>query len=98
MKMPKILTPWGMQVFRAIERRGWDLDKLDEVSGITKTTILRWMQGKSNPRLDMWIVLCDSLAKNEQDFEDIMKATREAMMEYELATRRYRRRAEKQLK
>jgi len=98
MRMPKTLTPWGMRIFRYIEVRKWNLDILEDKSGIPKSTILRWMQGRTLPRLDSWIVLCDALASNEQDFDQIIKSTMESIVEYQLATTRYRRRAEKQLK
>jgi len=96
MRMPKTLTPWGMRIFRYIEVRKWNLDILEDKSGIPKSTILRWMQGRTLPRLDSWIVLCDALASNEQDFDQIIKSTMESIVEYQLATTRYRRRAEKQ--
>ena len=98
MRMPKTLTPWGMRIFRYIEVRKWNLDILEDKSGIPKSTILRWMQGRTLPRLDSWIVLCDALASNEQEFERIIKGTMDSIVEYQLATTRYRRRAEKQLK
>lgn len=98
MRMPKTLTPWGMRIFRYIEVRKWNLDILEDKSGIPKSTILRWMQGRTLPRLDSWIVLCDALASNEQEFDQIIKGTMESIVEYQLATSRYRRRAEKQLK
>ena len=98
MRMPKTLTPWGMRIFRYIEVRKWNLDILEDKSGIPKSTILRWMQGRTLPRLDSWIVLCDALASNEQEFDQIIKSTMESIVEYQLATTRYRRRAEKQLK
>ncbi len=98
MRMPKTLTPWGMRIFRYIEVRKWNLDILEDKSGIPKSTILRWMQGRTLPRLDAWIVLCDALASNEQEFDQIIKSTMESIVEYQLATTRYRRRAEKQLK
>lgn len=98
MRMPKTLTPWGMRIFRYIEVRKWNLDILEDKSGIPKSTILRWMQGRTLPRLDAWIVLCDALASNEQEFDQIIKSTMESIVEYQLATSRYRRRAEKQLK
>ena len=77
MRMPKTLTPWGMRIFRYIEVRKWNLDMLDDKSGIPKSTILRWMQGRTLPRLDSWIVLCDALASNEQEFDQIIKSTME---------------------
>jgi hypothetical protein len=98
MRMPKTLTPWGMRIFRYIQVRNWNLDILEDKSGIPKSTILRWMQGRTLPRLDSWIVLCDALASNEQEFDQIIKSTMESIVEYQLATSRYRRRAEKQLK
>jgi hypothetical protein len=98
MRMPKTLTPWGMRIFRYIQVRNWNLDILEDKSGIPKSTILRWMQGRTLPRLDSWIVLCDALASNEQEFDQIIKSTMESIVEYQLATTRYRRRAEKQLK
>ena len=98
MRMPKTLTPWGMRIFRYIEVRNWNLDILEDKSGVPKSTILRWMQGRTLPRLDSWIVLCDALASNEQEFEQIIKGTMGSIVEYQLATTRYRRRAEKQLK
>ena len=98
MRMPKTLTPWGMRIFRYIEVRNWNLDILEDKSGIPKSTILRWMQGRTLPRLDSWIVLCDALASNEQEFDQIIKSTMESIVEYQLAASRYRRRAEKQLK
>lgn len=96
MRMPRTLTPWGMKLFRYIEHRGWDLNILEDRSGVSKHTILRWMQGRTLPRLDNWIVLCDALASNEQEFQQILKGTMESIVEYQLAARRYRRRAEQQ--
>jgi len=98
MRMPKTLTPWGMRIFRYIEVRGWNLDILEEKSGIPRSSILRWMQGRTLPRLDAWIMICDALASNEQEFEDIIKGSIESIVEYQLAARRYKRRTEQKTK
>jgi len=93
MIIPRSLTPWGMRIFRYCESKGLTLQQLADKAGINKGTLLNQMQGKRYPRLDTWIEICEALSDTQEEFELILTRTKESIVEYEMATRRYKRKA-----
>jgi DNA-binding XRE family transcriptional regulator len=48
-------------LFKHVDRSGVSLAELSERCGVDRNTLSMWRTGKSSPRLDLFIAVCDAV-------------------------------------